>query len=1080
VLNKLRLSLSTSLYPLCLLMICAWAAACDDDDTQQPAADTSATAPDTSTDPDAATGVDAADADDADTSTPPTPEQALILSIPETEAWTIPGLSAEVHVVRTEAGRPHLYAKNRADLGRALGFVVARDRYFMMDLQRRLALGTISNLLGDIALPNDIESRITGMTLTTDRILAGLTPEDAAYFDAYAEGVNTYIEHVRSGLLPPPSELSVATRLLFGPGTKPIDLMKPFDRRSLAAMAAVIVYQTNFEASDVGRTRDRDALQSLFEGAPFQALRRAGAIADAWDFQAPSFPVATTTGFGVEVGSSGKKKDLSTRPDTTKPLPPAARAPLPPSMLNRASDRLKNITDRLGRREVENFGSNTWAVAASHTANGDALVSGDGHLSLFVPSIMYQAGLNTRLFGDPATSDDIHQTGLLITSLPLLAVGTNGRVAWSQVNPVADITDWYAEQLTLGADGMPASSLFQGQQRPITRTDELYDVAAVPTLNSLARTETWPRFSTFDGRMIFDIEGREVTVDEPLNAGEARVRLADRFVVPADLDSDGVISAISLDYTAFDITGYIATLTSFTRADNVHEFQEATKGLVGNMLYTCAADMDGNILFSSYQGVPCRQYLARDAEGQWLPGADPSMLLDGTTYGGFTIPTLADGKVDESQSADPYRCAVPFDQTPQSINPDQGYLVNANNQPAPIHTDGTLYDDPWYIGGPWYATRADSIDQALRAATTQKTASVEVMSQTQANTRSRYGEWLTPPLLDALAEAKALSLSSPPGITPDQQRLLDLYTPNAAAFDEVATRLTAWQQAGYPTPSGVATFYHQPATGDAPNAVATMIFNAWMPRAIQKTFDDENMGASFRFSGSRGRLNLFHWMLDSRGPQNPRNLTSWYDQTQESIFFDIQQTPEVERSQEILLSSLADALTFLSGPPSGPASGGFGSDDMDTWIWGLRHQVRFESVLKDFLGDDPTFSGLIDQFAITTDRLPLADSFPPNDPRADLKWFPRPGDNDSVDASSPGYSGTQFTYGSGPAMRMVISLKDDRVSGVNIIPGGQSAITSSPHFTDQAALWLGNQTIPLRHHNDEVAAGATGRERLSP
>ena len=103
------------------------------------------------------------------------------------------------------------------------------------------------------------------------------------------------------------------------------------------------------------------------------------------------------------------------------------------------------------------------------------------------------------------------------------------------------------------------------------------------------------------------------------------------------------------------------SFSSFSRADSVYDFQEATKGLVGNMLYTCAADMDGNILFSSYQGVPCRQYLARDPDGQWARGADPSMLLDGTTYGGFSIPLTADGRVDEvaAAAAGGNGCAVP-------------------------------------------------------------------------------------------------------------------------------------------------------------------------------------------------------------------------------------------------------------------------------------------------------------------------------------------------------------------------------------------------------------------------------------
>ena len=78
--------------------------------------------------------------------------QASILGISETEQWTIPGLTAPVHVVRVEMSIPHIYAENTGDLGRVLGFTVARDRYFIMDLQRRLGRGNLSALLGDLTL----------------------------------------------------------------------------------------------------------------------------------------------------------------------------------------------------------------------------------------------------------------------------------------------------------------------------------------------------------------------------------------------------------------------------------------------------------------------------------------------------------------------------------------------------------------------------------------------------------------------------------------------------------------------------------------------------------------------------------------------------------------------------------------------------------------------------------------------------------------------------------------------------------------------------------------------------------------
>ena len=64
--------------------------------------------------------------------------------------------------------------------------------------------------------------------------------------------------------------------------------------------------------------------------------------------------------------------------------------------------------------------------------------------------------------------------------------------------------------------------------------------------------------------------------------------------------------------------------------------------------------------------------------------------------------------------------------------------------------------------------------------------------------------------------------------------------------------------------------------------------------------------------------------------------------------------------------------------------------------------------------------------------------------------------------------------------RMVISLGPDGVHGENILPGGQSARIDSPHFADQAAVWLGNDTWPLRFAVEDVVNFASHREAFVP
>ncbi len=180
------------------------------------------------------------------------------------------------------------------------------------------------------------------------------------------------------------------------------------------------------------------------------------------------------------------------------------------------------------------------------------------------------------------------------------------------------------------------------------------------------------------------------------------------------------------------------------------------------------------------------------------------------------------------------------------------------------------------------------------------------------------------------------------------------------------------------------------------------------------------------------------------------------------------------------MGALLDAVRALAVAPSAPGVGGFGTTDQTAWLWGLRHQVRLESVLKVYAGDLEGLDLVSGRFAIDTGRLPLAEMLAVDDPRAELPWLPRPGDHGSVDACAPSFAASaDYTYGSGPVMRMVIELNAGRVRGQNILPGGQSGLPATEHFDDQARLWLGNEALPLRYELDDVVTHATGRDRFA-
>jgi len=73
---------------------------------------------------------------------------------------------------------------------------------------------------------------------------------------------------------------------------------------------------------------------------------------------------------------------------------------------------------------------------------------------------------------------------------------------------------------------------------------------------------------------------------------------------------------------------------------------------------------------------------------------------------------------------------------------------------------------------------------------------------------------------------------------------------------------------------------------------------------------------------------------------------------------------ELEISSAWLVGALHGALKRLRAKPNGPGVGGYGTDDVEQWLWGLRHQVTFDSILASFLVGVAGLEGLLDAFAI--------------------------------------------------------------------------------------------------------------------
>jgi penicillin amidase len=116
-------------------------------------------------------------------------------SFPQTEGEIrVPGLGAEVEVLRDAQGVPQIYADTAHDLFYAQGFVQAQDRFYEMDVRRHITAGRLSEMLGEDALDTDKFIRTMGWRRVAEEELSLLDPETLTYLEAFSDGVNAYIE----------------------------------------------------------------------------------------------------------------------------------------------------------------------------------------------------------------------------------------------------------------------------------------------------------------------------------------------------------------------------------------------------------------------------------------------------------------------------------------------------------------------------------------------------------------------------------------------------------------------------------------------------------------------------------------------------------------------------------------------------------------------------------------------------------------------------------------------------------------------------------------------------------------------
>ena len=118
--------------------------------------------------------------------------------VPRTKGrLTLKGLQSPVEIIRDRWGVPHIYASNLRDLFFTVGYAQAQDRLWQMDFNRRMASGRLSEVLGEATLEVDRLIRRIGFRRAAERDWLAAGEEEKAMMEAFAAGVDAYIERGR-------------------------------------------------------------------------------------------------------------------------------------------------------------------------------------------------------------------------------------------------------------------------------------------------------------------------------------------------------------------------------------------------------------------------------------------------------------------------------------------------------------------------------------------------------------------------------------------------------------------------------------------------------------------------------------------------------------------------------------------------------------------------------------------------------------------------------------------------------------------------------------------------------------------
>lgn len=323
------------------------------------------------------------------------------------------GLNKDVTAIRDEYGVPHVFAATTNDAWRAVGYLHAQDRYFQMDMARRVAKGQLAAAIGSAGLKYDRLFRTLALNSLSQASVASLSPAAKQVAEAYVAGINQWLEENKARL---PVEYTLLD-ITSAPWTvADCILMGKLRAWMLSANVTQEAYRGRLAAR-----YDKSRIETLFP-KPIDGL-----------------PITLNPGLPVVAADKLPGHEKTKTNSHHKPLAPQE----PPASHDQQGLQWQKLAPQLDAllQSLPAMGagaSNEWAVSGARSKTGKPLLANDPHLDMELPVLWYLVRITTPQ-GTVA--------GATAPGTPVVVLGQNDHIAWGLTTTNIDTQDLFIETI---------------------------------------------------------------------------------------------------------------------------------------------------------------------------------------------------------------------------------------------------------------------------------------------------------------------------------------------------------------------------------------------------------------------------------------------------------------------------------------------------------------------------------------------------------------------------------------------------------------------------------------------------------